>query len=293
MEESAGSYYALKLAHVHLENKLKTMEKSKANSDKDLDAYKQMVEHLKAENEELKDRLKAGNKEYTKLLEKYRLVKNQQFNHDMNIYHDLNGDVIGIRKDFNYKHDNINNSSQRVFMNERQHQLNYRHSTPACEQDSENDSAIQAKTNTASHSGRVSSADIENTLLDALLGSSFPWHDESSKIGKDLNVKHNICAMGMNASSPFEDSNEIQPTKITTTTKQPTGSKMQSHTTSDLLSDDGLIHFNENNKQSVPEKEKNNATSSNTNMKFDQDEDNVFSMRLSFNLKSNLLLFTF
>ena len=63
MEESAGSYYALKLAHVHLENKLK----SKINSDKDLESYRQMVEQLKSENDELKDRLKAGNKEYTKL----------------------------------------------------------------------------------------------------------------------------------------------------------------------------------------------------------------------------------
>ena len=281
MEESAGSYYALKLAHVHLENKLKTIEKLKASSDKDLDAYKQMVEHLKTENDELKDRLKVGNKEYTKLLEKYRLVKNQQFNHDMNIYQDLNGDIISIRKDFNYKHNNNNNSNQRIFMNERQHQLNYRHSTPACEQDSENDSAIQAKTNTASHSGRVNSTDIENTLLDALLGSSFPWHDESSKINKGLNMKQNLCAMGINASSPLEDSNEIHPTKLITTTQQPTVSKIQNHTTGDLLSDDGLIHLNEADKKSALKKEMSNLISSNSNMRFD-DEDNVFSKNLTF-----------
>ncbi len=282
MEESAGSYYALKLAHVHLENKLKMMEKSKINSDKDLESYRLMVEQLKSENEELKDRLKVGNKEYTKLLEKYRLVKNQQFNHDMNVYHDLNGDIINIRKDFNYKLNNNNsnnstNTSQRIFMNERQHQLNFRHSTPACEQDSENDSAIQAKTNTCSHSGRVSSTDIENTLLDALLGSSFPWHDDSNKNNKGLNMKQNLCAIGMNASSQLEDSsNEIQASKVFTTTTQPTVSKIQNRTASDLLSDDGLIHLNESDKKTVPKSESSNLISTKSNIRFDED-DNVFS----------------
>ena len=53
MVESAGSFYALKLAYDHFE--------------KDLASFRPMVEQLKSENDELKDRLKAGNKEYTKL----------------------------------------------------------------------------------------------------------------------------------------------------------------------------------------------------------------------------------
>jgi hypothetical protein len=82
MEESAGSFYALMVAYDHLE-KYASFRPMVAS-------FRPMVEQLKSENDELKDRLKVGYKEYTKLLEKYRLVKNQQFNHDMNAYHDLN-----------------------------------------------------------------------------------------------------------------------------------------------------------------------------------------------------------
>lgn len=51
-----------------------------------------MKEKLREENEELKERIKAGAKEYSKLFDKYRLIRNQQLN--MDVYHDLNGEVV-------------------------------------------------------------------------------------------------------------------------------------------------------------------------------------------------------
>ena len=47
------------------------------------------MEKVRLENEELKDRLKAGAKEYSKLFEKYRLNKNK--NQDLSVYSDLCG----------------------------------------------------------------------------------------------------------------------------------------------------------------------------------------------------------
>ncbi len=102
IEESKGSYYALKLAHLHLENKLKSNEQAKSKSEHDIEYYKHNLKRLEQENEELTERLKAGGKEYSKLFEKYRFIKNQQFNHDMNVYQDLNsGSEIRFRKNAN------------------------------------------------------------------------------------------------------------------------------------------------------------------------------------------------
>ena len=282
MEESSGAYYALKLAQVHLENKLKSIEQYKAKSDRELDSCKQVVSSLRAENEELKERIKAGAKEYSKLFEKCRILKNQQLNYDMNnVYHDLNGDVLNLRKDFNFK----SNINQRLFMNQRQqNQQNYRHSTPAEDLDSEeNDSAIQDKTNTTnntSQSVRASSTDIENTLLDALLGSSFPWNDDFNKNQlnkKVLNVQQQLCKMGMSSSSPFEalddEANIVSNAKATgTTTTQPTISKVHAQTTGDLMSDDGLINLNAvvaENKSSRTQE----ATASASNIQNECDDD--------------------
>ena len=51
------------------------------------------------DNDELKERIKAGAKEYSKIFDKYRLLKNQQFNNDINVYHDLSsGDILMPRK---------------------------------------------------------------------------------------------------------------------------------------------------------------------------------------------------
>lgn len=62
--ESNGSYFALKLAHSHLETKLRQQEKD--------------ADKLRQENEELKDRIKVGAKEYSKLVDKYREVKSNK-----------------------------------------------------------------------------------------------------------------------------------------------------------------------------------------------------------------------
>ena len=43
-----------------------------------------MIEELKQENEELKERIRYGALEYTKIFEKCRLLKNQKFNSEMN-----------------------------------------------------------------------------------------------------------------------------------------------------------------------------------------------------------------
>ena len=142
LNESNGSYFALKLAHTHLENKYKLQEKD--------------AEKNRQENEELKDRIKAGAKEYSKLFEKYRLIKNKQFNHDLNVYTDLCGNELLVKKNESIS----------------------------------TDSAIQEKTNQS----RVSSTDIENTLLDAFLNSSLntqPQKSTSTAVG-NVNMRENI-----------------------------------------------------------------------------------------------------
>ena len=52
----------------------------------------QFKEEIKQENEELKERIRHGALEYTKLFEKNRLLKNQKFNSEVNVYHDLTSD---------------------------------------------------------------------------------------------------------------------------------------------------------------------------------------------------------
>ncbi len=49
---------------------------------------------MNQENQELKERIRHGAMEYTKLFEKNRLLKNQKFNSEINIYHDLTGEEI-------------------------------------------------------------------------------------------------------------------------------------------------------------------------------------------------------
>ena len=96
----------------------------------------------------MKDRIKAGAKEYSKLFEKYRLIKNKQFNQDLNVYTDLCGNEHLAKKSESWS----------------------------------TDSAIQEKSNQT----RVSSTDIENTLLDALLNSSLnnqPQKSTSTAVG--------------------------------------------------------------------------------------------------------------
>lgn len=143
LSEMNGSFNALKLAHSHLETKLKTSEQNKCRLEKENESLKVNLEKFKIENEELKERIKAGAKEYSKLFDKYRLIKNRQFNQDINVYHDLNGGVH-LRRE----------------MNSQSHILY------------SNNSHLDSPDSAINQSARASSADIENTLLDALLGSS-------------------------------------------------------------------------------------------------------------------------
>ena len=226
IDEVNGSYYALKLAHVHLETRLKSMDQSKSKLEKETEMQKEQLDKLREENQELKERIQAGAKEYSKLFEKYRLIKNQQFNYDMNLYHDLNGADILIRKDLN----RFNNTNQRQGSF-------FGTSTPNIINNSESDSAIQEKTlsqsqtsqlSTQSAAARVSSADIENTLLDALLGSSFGWNNNNTLTNNKQTVQ----------------------TKPATTTTQPkmiSNIKSSNHLESNDLSDDGLINLNTQN----------------------------------------------
>lgn len=124
LQESNGSYFALKLAHSHLETRLKSSDLAKTKSDKEAEIYKQSMEKLKQENDDLKERIKAGAKEYSKLFEKYRIVKNKQFNHDINVYHDLNGGVH-LRRE-------LNSHSHILYANSTQHENEF-----------DSDSAIQ------------------------------------------------------------------------------------------------------------------------------------------------------
>jgi hypothetical protein len=227
IEEVNGSYYALKLAHVHLETRLKSMDNSKSKLEKESEMQLQQLEKLREENQELKERIQAGAKEYSKLFEKYRLIKNQQFNYDMNLYHDLNGADILIRKDLN----RFNNTNQRKGSF-------FGTSTPNIINSSESDSAIQDKTLSQSQTSqppsqsavaRASSADIENTLLDALLGSSFGWNNNNT-------LKNN--------------KQPISAKPATTTTQQPkmiSNVKSSNHLETNDLSDDGLININAHN----------------------------------------------
>ena len=157
LNEVNGSYYALKLAHSHLENRLRTHDKDN--------------QRLKQENEELRDRIKAGGKEYSKLFEKYRLLKNKQFNHDLNVYTDLCGNEMIMKR------------SESI----------------------STDSAIQEKSNS-----RLSQSDIENTLLDALLNSSLNNQRQKStstavgtvnmreQFGKATPIKETMSDDGLN-----------------------------------------------------------------------------------------------
>ena len=271
LEESTGSYYALKLAHVHLETKLKTTEQSKTKLEKDLDVSKHSISSLQNENEELKERIKAGAKEYSKLFEKYRLLKNQQFNYDMNIYHDLNGN-IHLKRDLN--------QNRLVFDQNQQRNANYRHSTPTEDHDGDIDSAITDKT--VSQSARASSTDIENTLLDALLGSSFPWND--SQLNKHaLNMQQHLCKMGMSTSASSNDVTAKGASSAITTTVQPKMAISKSQNQTSDLSDDGLVHLDEMNSQKLQNinfnaqaSSKLNSNNKHTSARYDNDDEDVF-----------------
>jgi predicted nuclease with TOPRIM domain len=129
------------LAHAHLETRLKSNEEKLVKGEKEREIQKKQITQLKNENEELKERIRAGAKEYSKLFEKYRLLKNQQFNTDMNVYHDLNGEMHITRRN--------NPFGGNAFIKQENQQQDFirythRHSTPSSD-GLECDSAIQVR----------------------------------------------------------------------------------------------------------------------------------------------------
>jgi hypothetical protein len=143
---------------------------------------------LKEENEEFKERIRYGALEYQKIFDKYRFYKNQKFNSEINSYQAEEGQP---------------------------RRRNHLSSTDAKEMDS----AIQDKT--VSQSARASADDSENTLLDALLGSSF-YNGTWSAVKKD---QKNEAASTI--------ASQLRKQNMTATTTQPKSSD---------FSDDGLVH---------------------------------------------------
>ena len=93
---------------------------------------------MRHENSELKDRIKAGAKEYSKLMDKYHFIKNKQFNADMNIYHDLSGDSQTRRSELFSLNNRFGMTSSQInpiLLNRQRPSTN--------EQETDTDSAIQ------------------------------------------------------------------------------------------------------------------------------------------------------
>jgi hypothetical protein len=74
IEKINGSYFALRKAHSHLEQRLRDMNQSR---DQELYEQKRQTDRYRRENEELRDRLRVGAKEYARLIEKYQNLKYQ------------------------------------------------------------------------------------------------------------------------------------------------------------------------------------------------------------------------
>jgi hypothetical protein len=230
---------------------------------------------LKEENEELKDRIKAGAKEYSKLLEKYHMVKNQQFNSELNAYNDMSGDVQmnrftpqmqqqQPRNDLVNKR-NVHNSQSSMFLRQRVGGSNAQQET------TDNDSTIQNKSLTQSMRGGSSSAEIENTLLDALLSTSlYAWQGSANQQQNKL----------PNQISPNSQITTSQPRMLSLRTNDMNMNNNANanlspnyHQTSDL-SDDGLVHAKTQNPTANPASQM--GTQLKQTSKLTSQEDNVF-----------------
>ena len=207
-EETNGIYTALKLAHHHLEKHLKSSEVKRDILEKENEMQKRTIEMLEKDNEDLKERIKQGAKEYTKLFEKNRLLRNQRFNNE------ISNDMI-----------DSSNSACRSRFSRQSHNLTL------SDNGHESDSAIQEKL--VSRSARVSTTDIDNTFLDALLGSSFY---NNANWSRDISNKPKNLILDTPVSNSHLASN--QQTIIPATTTQPKSQLSQSYE----LSDDGLIN---------------------------------------------------
>lgn len=208
-EETSGFYTALKLAHTHLERLLKSSESKRDLVERDNEMQKRAIEMLEKDNEDLKERIKQGAIEYTKLFEKNRLLKNQRFNSE------ISHDMI-----------DSSNSTCRSRLSRQMHNLTL------SDTGHESDSAIQEK---LSRSARVSTSDVDNTFLDVLLGSYGDWSREKKPKTNNL-----ILDAQMSNSHLVSNQQTIIPATIT----QPKSQLSQSYE----LADDGLISKNDPNK---------------------------------------------
>lgn len=202
-EESNGYHTALRLAHTHLESRLKSSEQRRELTEKENDVHKRTVEALEKDNDDLRERIKQGAKEYTKLFEKNRLLRNQRFNNE--ISHDVDSSTnTSCRSRFSRNHNSTS------------------------DQGHESDSAIQDRL--ISRSARASNTDIDNTFLDALLGSSF--------YNTEWNMNNRMEKLKLDSQMSNSHIGSTQQTIIPATITQPKSQLCQSYD----LSDDGLIN---------------------------------------------------
>ena len=210
---------------------------------------------LRMENEDLKERISAGASEYAKLLDRYKMLKSRQ---EFPAFNNLNNELMKLRQAENLIH-----LSQPL-----------RNSTTPSE-DNDVDSAFQDKT--PSHATAVSTADIENTLLDALLGSSLyngaSWgaHNQDGVSGssssqlaelqQQLNQLASATAAAVAASQPTTPTlipnaqilmpTTIQPSKISPAARSIVTNQVQS---SNMLNEDltNLIDLKTNLTKTTP-----------------------------------------
>lgn len=142
------------MAHSSLEARLKSNDQRRDCSDKETEAHRKEIEKLQDENAELKERIRYGGLEYQKCYEKMRFYKNQSFKKELNAFSEPVFDENQVRR-----RQPFSTSSQ---------------------------SDLGSESNT--QSARASADDSENTLLDALLGSSFyngTWNGSKKQIKKE------------------------------------------------------------------------------------------------------------
>jgi hypothetical protein len=215
-----GSYYVLRVAHNSLETRLKSSEQRREIAERELESQKNTTsqDQIIKENEELKDRVRCGAYEYTKLFEKLRLLKNQKFNNELNVYHGLNS------------------QDDNKLTRRRSHITSTQNETQE----------------TCSQVDRASEpADSDNTLLDALLGSSFyngTWREDTKNTET---TSQNTPLTKQYTSQPTKNQAKIAPvaTNVATIIQPVKSSQIQS---SDM-SDDGLMQLQKNKVRKVEE----------------------------------------
>lgn len=211
-EEANGYHNALRLAHTHLEYRLKSSEQKRELVEKENDIHKQTIDGLEKDNDDLRERIKQGAKEYTKLFEKNRLLRNQKFNSELT--QDIDSSNASCRSRLTRIH----------------------HNSTLSDHGNESDSAIQEKISQTRASG-----DLENTFLDALLGSSFYNGDWKMNTNNRIEMAPTTEKLSKNVLNDSQISFLMasnQQTIIPATITQP---KSQLSQSCDLSENDGLI----------------------------------------------------